>query len=320
MSASVSGPNNLASEVPAVKERGLPEGCLLIAAIIWGVGFVAQKSGMEHIGPWSYTGFRYAIATLGMLPLLLLPNRMGSDAPEHNRRSLWRPLLIGGGLAGLMIAIGGDLQQAGIERTTAGKAGFITGLYVILVPMLGLLVGYVVRPIVWVGACIAVAGLYLLSVQGVETINTGDILVFLGTFAWAAQVLIIGWASPRSDPIRLAIIQTAIAAVLTLIAAAIVEGLSWQQAWAARWPLLYSGMLATSVAFTLQIIGQRKTSPALAAIILSLEAVFAAGAGWVYLDEQLDGKQLIGCGMMLIGILLSQVQSSKRTRFMTERD
>jgi drug/metabolite transporter (DMT)-like permease len=320
MSASVSGPNNLASGVPAVKERGLPEGCLLVAAIIWGAGFVAQKIGMEHMGPWSYTGFRYAIAALGMLPLLLIPSRAGTATPEHDQRSPWKPLLIGGGMAGLMIAIGGDLQQAGIERTTAGKAGFITGLYVILVPLLGLFVGYVVRPIVWIGACIALAGLYFLSVQGTEEINTGDVLVFLGTFAWAAQVLIIGWASPRSDPIRLAVIQTVIAAILTLIAAAIVEGLSWQQAWAARWPLLYSGILATSVAFTLQIIGQRKTPPALAAILLSLEAVFAAMAGWALLHEELDTKQLVGCGMMLTGILLSQMQSHKRTRFLTGED
>jgi drug/metabolite transporter (DMT)-like permease len=303
-----------------VKERGLPEGCLLVAAIIWGAGFVAQKIGMEHMGPWSYTGFRYAIAALGMLPLLLIPSRAGTATPEHDQRSPWKPLLIGGGMAGLMIAIGGDLQQAGIERTTAGKAGFITGLYVILVPLLGLFVGYVVRPIVWIGACIALAGLYFLSVQGAEEINTGDVLVFLGTFAWAAQVLIIGWASPRSDPIRLAVIQTVIAAILTLIAAAIVEGLSWQQAWAARWPLLYSGILATSVAFTLQIIGQRKTPPALAAILLSLEAVFAAMAGWALLHEELDAKQLVGCGMMLTGILLSQMQSHKRARFLTGED
>ena len=298
-----------------MKDRGLPEGCLLLAAVIWGAGFVAQKMGMDHMGPWGYTGFRYAIATLGMLPLLLIPARTMHD-PAGPRRSKWKPLIIGGGMAGLMIAIGGDLQQAGIERTSAGKAGFITGLYVILVPLLGLLVGYIVRPIIWVGACIALIGLYLLSVQGNEQINTGDVLVFLGTFAWAAQVLIIGWASPRSDPIRLAIVQTAIAAALTLIAAAIVEGLAWEQAWAARWPLLYSGILATSVAFTLQIIGQRKSPPALAAILLSLEAVFAAAAGWLLLHEQLDAKQLTGCGLMLAGILLSQVRAEKRTKYM----
>ena len=298
-----------------MKDRGLPEGCLLLAAVIWGAGFVAQKMGMDHMGPWGYTGFRYAIATLGMLPLLLIPARTMHD-PASPRRSKWKPLIIGGGMAGLMIAIGGDLQQAGIERTSAGKAGFITGLYVILVPLLGLLVGYIVRPIIWFGACIALIGLYLLSVQGNEQINTGDVLVFLGTFAWAAQVLIIGWASPRSDPIRLAIVQTAIAAALTLIAAAIVEGLAWEQAWAARWPLLYSGILATSVAFTLQIIGQRKSPPALAAILLSLEAVFAAAAGWLLLHEQLDAKQLTGCGLMLAGILLSQVRAEKRTKYM----
>ena len=301
-----------------MKSRGLPEACLLLAAVIWGAGFVAQKLGMEHIGPWSFTGFRYAIAAICMLPLLLWPRHGHSDPhdPPSNHSS-WRNILLGGGAAGLMIAIGGVLQQTGIEQTSAGNAGFITGLYVILVPMLGLFIGYVVRATVWVGAALAILGLYLLSIQGVEQVNTGDLLVFLGTFAWATQVLIIGWASPRCDPIRLAIIQTSAAALITLIAAAIVEGLSWHAAWEARWPLLYSGILATSVAFTLQIIAQKHTPPALAAILLSLEAVFAAAAGWLLLQEQLEAIQLAGCGLMLGGILISQLNPRKRRSFLS---
>ena len=301
-----------------MKSHGLPEACLLLAAIIWGAGFVAQKLGMEYIGPWSFTGFRYTIAAICMLPLLLWTRRDHSDshAPASNSRS-WRNVILGGGSAGLMIAIGGVLQQTGIEQTSAGNAGFITGLYVILVPMLGLFIGYVVRATVWVGAALAIIGLYLLSIQGVEQVNTGDLLVFLGTFAWAAQVLIIGWASPRCDAIRLAVIQTSVAAVITLVAAAIVEGLAWHAAWEARWPLLYSGILATSVAFTLQIIAQKHTPPALAAIILSLEAVFAAAAGWLLLHEQLGTVQLAGCGLMLGGILLSQLHPRKRRSFLS---
>lgn len=320
MPASVSIPCNLAFGVNPVKLFGLSEGCLLLAAIIWGAGFVAQKMGMEYIGPWSYTGFRYAIGTICMLPLLLWTTpKHANRAPDSSQPYSWLTVLVGGGLAGLMIAIGGVFQQTGLEHTSAGNAGFITSLYVILVPILGLIVGYVVRATVWIAAAIAIVGLYLLSVQGVEQVRGGDVLVFLGTFAWAAQVLIIGWAAPRSNPIHLAIVQTGIAAIITLAAAAIVEGLSWHAAWDARWPLLYSGILATSVAFTLQIIAQKNTPPALAAIILSMEAVFAACAGWLLLHEQLGSIQLIGCVLMIGGILLSQLRPSQRRAFLSNR-
>ena len=262
---------------------------------------------MDHMGPWSYTGFRYAIATLGMLPLLLIPARTMHD-PAGPRGSKWKPLIIGGGMAGLMIAIGGDLQQAGIERTSAGKAGFITGLYVILVPLLGLLVGYIVRLVTWIGACIALIGLYLLSVQGNEQINTGDVLVFLGTFAWAAQVLIIGWASPRSDPIRWPSCRPRSPRCLRS------SPLRSSRASHGSRAGQLDGLCSTA-AYLPPRSPSRCRSSANAnrlrrrAILLSLEAVFAAAAGWLLLHEQLDAKQLTGCGLMLAGILLSQVRT-----------
>ncbi|MBM43955.1 MAG: EamA family transporter [Phycisphaerae bacterium] len=289
------------------------EGLLLSAAIIWGGGFIAQKVGMDDIGPWAYTGARYGIALLAMLPLLWLPLPRRSSGSSKPRSTA--ALIIGGVLAGIGIAVGGILQQVGIERTSAGNAGFITGLYVILVPLLGLFVGYVVRITVWSGALVAIFGLYLLSVQGEREINPGDILVFLGTFAWAFQVLVIGWASPRTDPMRLAVLQIGVAAILTIIAAAIVEGFTLESLLAAKWPLLYSGILATSVAFTFQVIGQQRTPPAVAGMLLSLEAVFAAVAGYFLLGELLSTTQLIGCGLMLAGILISQVNPGRRRTF-----
>ena len=185
----------------------------------------------------------------------------------------------------------------------------------ILVPLLGLIVGYVVRITVWSGALVAIFGLYLLSIQGAREINPGDVLVFLGTFAWAFQVLVIGWASPRTDPMRLAVLQIGVAAILTIIAAVIVEGFTLESLLAAKWPLLYSGILATSVAFTFQVIGQQRTPPAVAGMLLSLEAVFAAVAGYVLLGELLSTTQLIGCGLMLAGILISQVNPGRRRSF-----
>tara|TARA_B100001059_G_scaffold10879_1_gene8852 strand:- start:11819 stop:12745 length:927 start_codon:yes stop_codon:yes gene_type:complete len=288
------------------------DGLLLIAAIIWGAGFVAQKDGMEYIGPYAYTGVRFLVATVSLLPLLLL-KRNGPEPTASARPST--TLIVGGGLAGLAIAAGGLLQQVGIESTTASNAGFITSLYVVLVPILGLAVGYRILPRTWVGILLAVGGLYLLSIYDISKTSFGDLLVLLGTFAWAIQVLIIGWATVRVDTIRLTLIQTGVAACVCMIAAVVMEGLEFESIWAARWYLLYSGVLATSVAFTLQIIGQRHAPPAHAAMLLSLEAVFAAVAGYLLLDDRLTDVQIVGCVLMLIAAMTCQTGRGKRRPF-----
>lgn len=291
------------------------DGLLLLAAVIWGAGFAAQKAGMEFIGPYAYTGVRFAIAALAMLPLLLIKSardQPGEDEGKNSRKAMY----LGGLLAGIAIAIGGELQQVGISLTSASNAGFITSLYVVVVPILGLCVGYAIRLNTWIGIGLATIGLYFLSVYDFDEVNIGDMLVLLGTIAWAVQVLVIGWASPRTDPIRLAVIQTSVAGVICLLVAIIVEGLAWDSIWAARWYLLYSGVLATSVAFTLQIISQRDAPPAHAAMLLSLEAIFAAIAGYIFLHERFTDFQLLGCVIMLAGILVVQVKRSERRRYL----
>ena len=185
---------------------------MLITALIWGSTFVAQRLGMDHIGPFLYTGLRFAIGAITLLPLIWLLRKPAQAGERPSRLS--RPMLLGSLVLGLVLTLGINLQQVGLLFTTVTNSGFITGLYVILVPLLGLFVGYVVRITVWSGALVAIFGLYLLSVQGEREINPGDILVFLGTFAWAFQVLVIGWASPRTDPMRLAVLQIGVAAIL----------------------------------------------------------------------------------------------------------
>jgi drug/metabolite transporter (DMT)-like permease len=281
---------------------------LLFVALVWGVGFVIQRMAMETVGPVTFTGVRLLIGTLSILPLLPPAKRL---SPATLRPVSRQKLLFGMIGAGLAMAAGSVLQQAGLVYTSAGIAGFITGLYVVFVPILGLFIGYFVRWTTWAAVLVATAGLYLLSVQGQTMLNPGDVLVLLGSIAWAAQVLITGWLAVRCDPVRIALFQTAFAGLLTLGVA-----LSWEQPEIAAllgiWPeLLYSGVLAVGAAFLIQAIAQQNAPPAHAAVLLALEAVFGAIAGWAFLNEILSPIQLLGCVVMLVGIVLAQLRTPR---------
>jgi drug/metabolite transporter (DMT)-like permease len=278
---------------------------LLLVAVIWGVGFVIQRTAMETIGPVTFTGVRLLIGALSLLPLLPLAARL---APRNLRPTSRTALFLGLVGAGVAMSLGAVLQQAGLVYTSASIAGFITGLYVVFVPILGLLVGYFVRWTTWAAILVATGGLYLLSVQGQPKLNVGDGLVLLGAVAWGAQFLIIGWLAVRYDPVRIAIFQTTFAGVVVLAIALVWESPS-PAAMLAIWPeFLYSGVLAVGAAFLIQIIAQQDAPPAHAAVILAMEAVFGAIAGWMFLNEQLSTIQFVGCGLMLVGILLAQLR------------
>jgi drug/metabolite transporter (DMT)-like permease len=280
---------------------------LLLAAIIWGFAFVAQRVGMEHVGPFTYNGIRFMLGALSLAPLILIKRRSTDPIANH-----WRLTLSGGLLAGLLLFAGASLQQVGIVYTTAGKAGFITGLYVVIVPLLGLLWGHRTPWSTWTGAALAVIGLYLLTLADDPTLAYGDGLVLIGALFWANHVLVIGWLSGRHvEPVLLACLQFIVCAVLSLIVAAVTEPISLDRLEAAGIPILYGGLLSVGVAYTLQVVAQRDTPPAHAAIILSLETVFAAlGGGWL-LHETLTGRGIAGCALMFAGMLLSQLSLGK---------
>jgi len=280
---------------------------LLTTAIIWGFAFVAQRVGMDHVGPFTFNGIRFAIGSLSLLPLVL----MSREQPTTMRTVLPPPglktLLLGGGALGLTLFAGASLQQIGLVYTTAGKAGFITGLYVIIVPLLGLFWRQQPGVGTWIGAVLATIGLYLLSVTEAFTIEAGDLLVLIGAVFWAAHVLIIGWLSPRIKPIKLAFFQYVACSILSLITAARLESITITSIFAAALPIFYGGLLSVGIAYTLQVIAQRDAHPAHAAILLSLESVFAAIGGWLILGEVISPRGLVGCGLMLAGMLLSQL-------------
>jgi drug/metabolite transporter (DMT)-like permease len=277
---------------------------LLLAAAIWGFAFVAQRVGMRHVGPLTFNGVRFALGAAALAPLLLWLRKSGLEKDQPCNPGL---LFKGGLLAGTVLFLGATLQQYGVVYTTAGKAGFITGLYVVFVPLLGLFIGLKTGRFIWAGALAAAAGLYLLSAKGVMGIDPGDGLVLLSAVFWAMHVLVIGRLSRRIPPVRLAVAQFTVVSVLSLVGAFLFETVDLVSLRAAAVPILYAGLLSVAVAYTLQVVAQRRAKPAHAAIILSSEAVFAAVGGWLMLSEGMSTRGVFGCALMLAGILLAQV-------------
>ena len=275
----------------------------MLTAIIWGSTFVAQRVGMNYVGPLTFNGVRFALGAMVLLPLVRWRNKYPRSEGSTHRISLAWQALWGGGLAGLILFSGATLQQVGLVYTTAGKAGFITGLYVIVVPLMGLFLGHWPGWGGWVGACLATIGLYLLSVTEAWTFAPGDLWELFGAFFWAAHVLALSWLSPRRDRIKLACTQYVVCSILSLLGAYFTETITLDGIMGAIIPILYGGVLSVGIAYTLQVIAQRHTPPTHAAIILSLEAVFAAMAGWLILGEMLSLRGLIGCIFMFAGML-----------------
>lgn len=280
---------------------------LLTTAIIWGFAFVAQRVGMDYIGPFLFNGIRFALGCLVLLPFVARKYSGSNNCSARNNPGYVKSLVIGSAAAGLMLFGGASLQQVGLVYTTAGKAGFITGLYVVIVPLLALFWGQRTTAGTWTGAIFAAVGLYFLSMSQQFTIAFGDFLVLLCAVFFAAHVLIIGWLSPKMDSYRLAFIQYAACSLLSLAVAVAYEELSMKSVIQAAVPILYGGVMSVGVAYTLQVVGQRRAHPAHAAIILSLESVFAALGGWLLLDETMSLRQMSGCALMLFGMLISQL-------------
>jgi len=277
---------------------------MLVTAVIWGSGFVAQRVGMDHVGPFAFNGVRFALGALVLLPLIKYTRSRPDSDLKPTQLPLW-----GGGIAGCVLFMAATLQQIGLVYTTAGKAGFITGLYVIFVALMAWLGGYKPDAGSWLGAALACAGLYFLSVNENLAFAPGDLWVLMGAIFWAAHVLILSWLSPKMEGLRLACTQFAVCSFLSLLAAVIFETNTLFGLQAALIPILYGGLMSVGAGYTLQVIAQKDAPPVHAAIILSLEAVFGAVAGWIILDEALSFRAFIGCALMLTGILTAQLWS-----------
>ncbi|MBI9073942.1 MAG: DMT family transporter [Desulfatibacillum sp.] len=277
---------------------------LLTAAIVWGSTFVAQRSAMKDMGPVTFSGLRFAMGALCLAPIAFARwKRPSLPLPGVKK---WLPA-VGMLTAGVIMCFGINFQQVGLVETTAGKAGFITGLYVIMVPILGLIFKQKPDVGLWMGLPLAVTGMYLLSVNESFSLSPGDGLVLICAFMWAVHVLVVGYFSPRMDSFMLGFGQAFVCAVLSLIYAVFTETITWESIWISRYSLLYGGIGSVAVGFTLQIIGQKDSPPSHAAIILQLEAVTAAISGWLFLGETMTTRAFAGAGLMLAGMLVAQL-------------
>jgi drug/metabolite transporter (DMT)-like permease len=292
---------------------------LALGAFIWGTSFVAQSVGMDYVEPATFNAARFLLGAVVLLPVILI-NSLSSGgqtrktqadgaekaAAEKAKKSL-RLLLKSGIYCGAVLFGASLLQQTGIVYTTAGKAGFITALYIIVVPVLGLFFGKKILWFMWVCAFIARAGMYLLCIRESITPNKGDVLVLLCAFCYAVHILMIDYLAPIVDGTKLSCVQFFTCFVLNAIIALLFEVPSLDAIWAARGPVVFSGVLSCGVAYTLQIFGQRDVPPVVASLVMSLESVFAVLAGWFVLGEVLSAREISGCVLIFAAILLAQL-------------
>ncbi len=287
---------------------------LLVTAAIWGFAFVAQRVAMDHMGPFSFNAVRFLLGAASLLPLIWFFSRKKAVATTTAAKtSIW----LAGGVAGAILFVAAALQQVGLLDTTAAKAGFITGLYMILVPFLGLFLRHVTGLNAWLGALLALVGLYLLSINADFSMSRGDFLMFVGAIFWACHILWIDFIGRRVNALQLSAVQFLACGLLSSVAAFWQETPTFASVLLA-WPaILFASFISVGLAYTLQVVAQKRAKPTHAAIIMSMEAVFAAIGGVVFLDENLPMRGWIGCGLMMTGMLLSQIPLPKFNRATT---
>ena len=291
---------------------------LVLTAFIWGTAFVAQSVGMDYLGPFTFNGVRSLIGGVALLPCIWLFQKGKGKATEKPSRGARKELIAGGIACGLLLFAASSLQQIGIQYTTAGKAGFITAFYIVIVPVLGIFLHKKISGKVWGAVAIALAGLYFLCITEKFAVGKGDILIFLCALVFSIHILVIDYFSPKVDGVKMSCIQFFVCGIVSLPPmfftetpkiGAIVEG------WA---PLLYAGVLSCGVAYTLQIIGQKNVNPAVASLILSLESCFSVLAGWMVLGEKLSMRESVGCVLMFAAIILAQLPDRKKEELQYE--
>lgn len=278
---------------------------LLLTALIWGTAFVAQRFGMNFVGPLTFQAVRTLLGCAALLPVALArKKRLGAAFRMPSLRAVLT--------CGLLLGTAGTLQQIGLTTVPAGKAGFITALYVVLVPVFGMLVGRRTGARTWIGVALSVVGLYLLSSIGSLTVAPGELLLIGCAVMFSLQILAIDHFAPSCDGVMLSCLQFLVAGLAPLPLGLILEHPQWSQLWDARLAIFYTGVFSCSIAYTLQILGQRRTPPALASLIMSLESVFSVIFGVLLLHESMTARELAGCALMLGAVILSQLPE-KRT-------
>lgn len=284
---------------------------LLVTATIWGVAFVAQSVGMDHVGPLTFVAARSIVAVIALVPVVLLFSRRGKQGQKPQQRCDRRTFWTGGLLCGMLLFMGMITQQIGLVYTSVGKAGFITTTYVVLVPLLGIFLGRRIGLRMWIAVLLALAGLYFLCVkQGEFSIGLGDSIVLLCAFFYTIQITCVDYYVQKIDSVQLNFMQMAVCAVLGMLVAVVFEDPVWSNLIAAAVPILYAGVCSSAMGFTFQTIAQEHVSPTIASLIMSLESCISAIAGWMILGQVLNHRELWGCILMFAAIILSQLPAT----------
>ena len=284
---------------------------LLLTALIWGTAFVAQSAGMDHVQPFTYNGVRTLIGGLVLIPVIMLFDRLkptDSRPSAAEQKVINKNSLIGGICCGTVLCVASCFQQFGVSMTTAGKAGFITALYIVIVPLMGVFIKKKIPKIIWLCVAIAVAGFYLLCVKEGFSVGTGDLLVLCCAFFFSIHIMVIDhFTAGKVDGVRMSCVQFLVAGIMAIVLMFLFEEPTLASIWDARVPILYAGVMSCGVAYTLQILGQKDTDPTTATLLMSLESVFAALSGWILLHESLSVKEIFGCAMVFAAVILAQI-------------
>ena len=293
---------------------------LLLTAFIWGVAFVAQSVGMDYVEPFTFNCVRSLIGGVVLVPCIFLLDKLN---PQRNQEYLaldlsgqkenQKKLIKGGVWCGIVICVASNLQQFGISYTTVGKAGFITALYIVIVPILGLFFRKKCSPAVWIGVVLAVFGLYFLCMTEGFSVQLGDFLVFLCALAFSVHIMVIDHFTQLVDGVKMSCIQFLVCGVISGVCMFLFENPSMSNILAAWQPILYAGVLSCGVAYTLQIVGQKGMNPTVASLILSLESVISVLAGLVLLGQKLSGREVAGCVFMFAAIVLAQLPNRSKS-------
>ena len=287
---------------------------LMLTALIWGTGFVSQSLGMEYIGPFTFNGVRNIIASLFLIPCIYFLRFINKEEKKKISSDEKKYLLKGGIYCGIVLFFASSTQQIGIQYTSVGKAGFITALYVIIVPVMGIFMNKKVSAKIWVSMAAAVFGLYLLCINEGFSINKGDLLVILCAFLFSVHILVIDSFSPNTDGVKLSCIQFMVCGLISIVPSVVLESHLFSDIIRSMGPILYSAVFSSGIAYTLQVVGQKYTSPVIASLILSLESVFSAIFGWIILGQSLSTKELIGCIIVFAAIINAQIPKKIKTK------
>ena len=287
---------------------------LLLTAMIWGAAFVAQRVGMDHVGPYTFLCTRSILGGMVLLPVIFFRDKhaknTGKQAPSKKC-----PLILGGIFCGIALFVASAFQQIGIQETTAGKAGFLTAMYMILVPIVGLFFGKKPGRKTWGAVVVALVGMYLLCLWegGFQNINRGDVLELICALCFTGHILIIDYFSPKTDGVKMSCIQFFVCGILSGIFMLLLEQPSMDAIFSAAAPILYAGILSSGVGYTLQIVAQKDTDPTIASLLMRLESVFSLIFGWLLLHEALSGIELLGCGLMFLAIIWVQLPEKHKS-------